>query len=61
MVRFHEDEARGAWMQVGALVEACKAYAAEARRLTPAEAAEGIAQQFVALQQSLENSSTWQR
>lgn len=48
-------------MQVGALVEACKAYAAEARRLTPAEAAEGIAQQFVALQQSLENASTWQR
>jgi hypothetical protein len=48
-------------VQVGALVEACKTYAAEARRLTPADAAEDIARQFAELQHSLESAPVWQR
>lgn len=49
------------FLQVGALVEACKTYGAEARRLTPADAAEGVAQQFTELQHSLESAPVWQR
>ncbi|CAL8471349.1 g10891 [Coccomyxa elongata] len=51
----------GVAREVGALVEACKTYAAEARRLTPADAAEGVAQQFTELQHSLESAPVWQR
>jgi nuclear pore complex protein Nup155 len=46
---------------VGALAEACRNYAAEARRLTPASEAEALAAQFTALQQSLEQPPAWQR
>ena len=47
--------------QVGGLLEACRNYAAEARRLTPADEAEALAQEFARLQQSLEQSPLWQR
>lgn len=51
----------GLLLQAGALMEACKTYAAEARRLTPVDEAEAVAQQFADLQQSLKNSPVWQR
>lgn len=47
--------------QVGALAEACRTYAAEARRLTPPAEAEALAAQFAQLQQSLEQAPGWQQ
>lgn len=44
----------GCQLQAGALAEACKAYAAEARRLAATTAAEEVASQFTELQQMLE-------
>ncbi len=41
-------------VQAGALAEACKSYAAEARRLVATAAAEDVAAQFAELQQKLE-------
>ena len=41
-------------VQAGALAEACKSYAAEARRLAATAAAEDVAAQFAELQQTLE-------
>ena len=40
--------------QAGALAEACKSYAAEARRLAATTEAEEVASQFAELQQTLE-------
>ena len=41
-------------VQAGALAEACKSYAAEARRLAATAAAEDVAAHFAELQQTLE-------
>ena len=42
------------YAQAGALAEACKSYAAEARRLASTAEAEEVAAQFGELQQTLE-------
>ena len=42
------------YVQAGALAEACKSYAAEARRLASTADAEEVASQFGELQQTLE-------